>query len=129
MRGISSTAENLTGFLKRTLIHELDDNGTRPIIRIILSGISAHGVRKCYALLVTKFIDTDQCTGRCVECSFIRIFFRRSPAIRGISVQAAAYHPSQPDTFLSACTTVQGGQKSLYCPAYFPFLCEFYVQS
>jgi len=59
----------------------------------------------------------------------IRIFFRLSPAIRGISVQAAAHHPSQPDTFLSACTTVQGGQKSLYCPAYFPFLCEFYVHS
>jgi len=59
------------GFLKRTMLHELVDIGTRPIIRIILSGISAHGARKCYALLATKFIDTDQSTGRCVECSHV----------------------------------------------------------
>jgi hypothetical protein len=71
MGGITSIAEDLTGFLKRTMLHELVDIGTRPIIRIILSGISAHGARKCYALLATKFIDTDQCTGRCVECSHV----------------------------------------------------------
>jgi len=41
------------------MLSELFDIGTRPIIRIILSGISAHGARKCYALLATKFIDTD----------------------------------------------------------------------
>jgi hypothetical protein len=71
MRGISFIAENLTGFLKRTMFNEMVDIGTRPIIRVILSGISAHGVRKCYALLATKFIDTGQCTGRCVECSHV----------------------------------------------------------
>ena len=70
MRGISSIAEDLTDFLKTTLVYELVDIGTRPNSRIILSGISAHGVRKCYALLATKFIDTDQCRGRCVECSY-----------------------------------------------------------
>jgi hypothetical protein len=71
MRGISSIAEDLTGFLKRILLNELVDIGTLPINRNILSKNSAHGVRKCYALLATKFIDTGQCTGRCVECSYV----------------------------------------------------------
>jgi hypothetical protein len=69
--GNSSIAEDLTGFLKRNLLNELVDIGTLPIMQIILSKNSAHRVRQCCAFLATKFIDTDQRWGRCVECSYV----------------------------------------------------------